>query len=660
MYLRRKTRSHASTLNREEMRGPMKFTPRIAAATLLAAGLVVAYAQSGDAPAPAPKKHTHKAAEPAKPSVEDQIQALRQELQGQIDTLKNQLSEKDQQLQQAQQAAADAQAAAARAQAAAESQQQAVTANTSAVTTLQSTVSDLKTNDLSLATTVSDETSAIKKQIASPDTIHYKGITISPTGSFLAAETVYRSAGIGDDINTHWTSIPLQYADNANLSEFQGAGRQSRIALKAQGKLDTFTLTGYYEMDWLGAGVSSNNNQSNSYVLRQRQLWADAKTNTGWDFSGGMGWSLAAETTQGLTRGTEILPATIDAAYEPGFVWTRQYSFRVSKDINKKVFVGASAEEAETLNPAGSNYSYNFLYGAIGDTGGLYNSASNITYNLAPDMIAKIAVEPGWGHWELFGISRFFRDRIYPNGACTSTSASTTVPGGYSCTGTAVGAYNATTVGGGVGGGFRGPLLNKKVTIGLKGLWGEGVGRYGDSTIADVTLRPDDSLAPLHGFSALSTVELNPTPRLNVYMNYGGDYINREYWLTSATTAEGYGIPGSFTNSPNMSGCLTEQPPAGTNVSTPAGITAGQDPSAPSNCKGQTKDVQELTVGYWFNIHNSPKGRLRQGIQYSWARRDLWSGLGSTTAPTGGLANPTGGAHGVDNMIFTSFRYYLP
>ncbi len=37
-------------------------------------------------------------------------------------------------------------------------------------------------------------------------------------------------------------------------------------------------MTGYYEADWLSAGVTSNNNQSNSYTMRQRQLWADAKT----------------------------------------------------------------------------------------------------------------------------------------------------------------------------------------------------------------------------------------------------------------------------------------------------------------------------------------------------------------------------------------------
>ena len=63
--------------------------------------------------------------------------------------------------------------------------------------------------------------------------------------------------------------------------------------------------------------------------------------------------------------------------------------------------------------------------------------------------------------------------------------------------------------------------------------------------------------------------------------------------------------------------------------------------------------MAEFTAGYWFYIHNGPKGALKQGIQYSNIRRDLWSGAGGTL-------NPGGGAHGNDNMVFTSFRYYLP
>ena len=86
-------------------------------------------------------------------------------------------------------------------------------------------------------------------------------------------------------------------------------------------------------------------------------------------------------------------------------------------------------------------------------------------------------------------------------------------------------------------------------------------------------------------------------------------------------------------------------------ASTAANATA--NPGTPANCGANNKDVQEFSVGYWYNFHNSAKGRLRQGIQYSMIRRDLWSGAGGT-------GNPSNGAHGVDNMIFTSFRYYLP
>jgi len=602
-----------------KMRGPMKFRRSIAAAAILAFSFVVCYGQSS-ATKPSKRKsvEARKVMTPASPTVEEQIQAFREEMQGQIDSLKTNLAEKDAQLKMAQEAAASAQAAAAKAEAAASSEQQAVSDNATAVTTLQSSVTDLKGTQASLATTISDETAAIKKEVASPEALRYKGITLSPAGSFLAAETVDRTAATGGGLNTAFTGVPLQHADAAQMSEFQGAGRQSRLALKAIGKLDNMTLTGYYEMDWLGTGITSNNNQSNSYVLRQRQLWADAKLTNGLDISGGQGWSLAAETTKGLTRGTEILPATIDPQYEAGFVWTRQYSFRVSKDIDKKYFFGLSAEGAETLNPAGSSLPTNLLIGSAGVGGGLYNSTANYSFNLTPDFVAKVAAEPGWGHWELFGIARSFRDRIYPNAGATPASSA--------------GAYNDTEWGGGVGGGFRGPLLDKKVTVGLKGLWGAGVGRYGSSTIADITLRPSGAISPLHGFSALSTVELNPTPRMTVYLNYGGDYIGRDY-----SGKVGYGSPLT-----NMSGCNTEA------------VTGGSfAPAAPANCGGNNKDVQEGTVGYWYNFYKGPKGTLRQGLQYSYILRNLWSGAGGTT-------NPSGTAEGTDNMIFTSFRYYLP
>jgi len=98
-----------------------------------------------------------------------------------------------------------------------------------------------------------------------------------------------------------------------------------------------------------------------------------------------------------------------------------------------------------------------------------------------------------------------------------------------------------------------------------------------------------------------------------------------------------------------MSGCNVEPLPGTGAVNSGDGFS----PSTPANCGNQTKDVQEFTAGYWYNIYAGPKGRLRYGLQYSWFERNLWSGAGGTT-------NPGGGAHGADNMFWTSFRYYLP
>ncbi len=611
----------------------MTKTLKALATLALAITVAAGYAQTAASSASTtPKPHHKKPAEPQGPSIQSQIEELRQQEQsdrGQIDTLKQQLADRDAQLQAAQQAATQAQAAAQAAQQAANAEQQSIAATTESVSSLQSSVTDLKANGVSLAATIQQNQVEVKKAIENPDTVHFKGVTLSPTGSFIAAETVWRQGATGGDINTAPTSIPLQNSDDAQLSEFQGTGRQSRLALKAIGKLPSVTTTAYYEMDWLGAGITSNNNQSNSYVLRQRQLWADALLPSGWDFSGGQGWSLATETTQGETRGTEILPATIDPQYEAGFVWTRQYSFRITKDFGNKFWMGASAENAETLNPAGSSLPTNLLIGSDGTGGGLYNNTANYSFNLTPDFIGKIVFEPGWGHWEVFGIERNFRARIYPNETASTPSAA--------------GAYNDSIPGAGIGGGFRVPVAaQKKVTLGLKGLWGKGVGRYGDSTIADVTLRPDGELDPLKAFSALSTLEMNPTSRFMIYLNYGGDYVYRDY-----DGKEGYGSPLT-----NMSGCLAEPLPT-TAANAGFGGGTGFTPSTPANCGNQNKDTQEFTAGDWYYFYRGPQGGLRFGLQYSRWERDLWSGAGGTT-------NPGGGAKGVDNMFWTSFRYYLP
>jgi hypothetical protein len=733
----------------------MNFRLSIAAAAILAVS-VVSYGQATTANPPA-KKHvvTAKAKAPAKPTVEEQIQALRQELEGQINSLKNDLAAKDAQLKAAQQAAADAQASADRANAAATAQQQAVTDNTSAVNKLQSTVSDLRGNQVSLATTVSDETAKIKKDIANPTTLHYKGINITP-GGFLAGETIYRTKATGGDIPTAFSSIPYEGADAYRLSEFFGSARQSRITLSADGKTSWGTLRGYYEADWLGTGITSNNNQSNSYVLRQRILYAEAKTNSGWTVAGGQLWSLATEGKKGIgSNPSDILtPLTIDPNYVPGFVWTRQYGFRVVKSTDH-VAVGIAVENPQLLYTASlaGNEPYAVL-GSAGTNGGNYNAAisnctpstsivnytdtltldsggyythvatpvyktvngcsdiATLSFNEAPDVIVKAAFDPGFGHYEIFGIAGFAHETIYPGETTNSTlyggnvdvlaSQTATIAGGSPYTAvtvlaapalTTAGYYNNSIMVGGFGGSMRVPVIKDKLTFGAKGLYGPGVGRYGDSTLADVTANALGQLRPIHNLSGLFTVEATPTPRLSLYLNYGGDYAGRDDYATPTATTLGApsacwivnltGNPG-YANT-NLRGCMTAasmltngNPVAvlnsayGAKWSAPSAAAVGYGSRLLSNsacnstaapgyngggstgyipggsCGAQTRDVQEITGGYWFDIYKGDRGRFRQGFQYGYAVREGWSGASGI------------GAKGIDNMFWTSLRYYLP
>jgi hypothetical protein len=712
----------------------MNFKLKITAAAILAVALVATTAYAGesdsDPKAPAKKHATKKPKTPPGPTVEEQIQILRQELQGQIDSLKTDLADKDVQLKKAQQAAADAQAAADKANAADAAQGQALTDNAAAVNTLQTTVTDLKGNQASLAATVSDETSKIKKEMASPNVLHFKGISLTP-GGFAAAETVYRTKATGGDIPTAFSSLAYEGADAYSLGEFYGSGRQSRISLNAEGKTDWGTLRGYYEADWLGTGISSNNNQSNSYVLRQRVIWASAETNSHLKFAGGQMWSLATEDKKGISNDSAdiLTPLTVDPNYVTGFVWTRQYGFRVVQTL-KNVAFGVAVENPQILYSASlaGNTPYAVL-GSAGQNGGNYNAAvsasvpttyiqnysnqkennsvggiidlsvpvyntiyantniANLSFNMMPDILAKVAVDPGWGHYEVFGIFRSAHETVYPGVTTNSTKY-----GGQKdiATGAAVvaastvaGAYPNSIALGGVGASLRVPLITDKLTFGAKGLYGPGVGRYGATTLSDVTADAGGELAPIHNVSGLFTVEANPTPRLTLYLNYGGDYAGREDYGTGSAFASTLGSP-SAEFCPTTAGAFTcTASPTAANIaaggswgghwSTPAvgttavgygsrllsnsscntiaspgysGSSTGYYPGG--SCGAQTRDVQEVTGGYWYDIYKGEHGRLRQGLQYGYAVREGWSGAAGI------------GAKGIDNMFWTTFRYYLP
>src|ERR1700723_1010416 len=254
---------------------------KMCSVALLALMAATAQAQS------ASSEHKAKAGQ-AKPKTQEQIlleqltekfQALDQ-LNQKYQGLEQQVQDLKGQLQQANSAAAAAQAAATEAKQALADERQDMGRSDQTVATLQTAVTDLKTNAVSLTATVQAEQKATA-ELEAPEYLHFRGITLTP-GGFLAGETVWRQRAAGADVNTPFTSIPFVGQTAAVLSEFNASGRQSRISLLAQGTLPMSVLRGYYEADFLSAGTTSNDNESNSYTLRQRQAWAQAALNSGW------------------------------------------------------------------------------------------------------------------------------------------------------------------------------------------------------------------------------------------------------------------------------------------------------------------------------------------------------------------------------------------
>src|SRR5207248_9497470 len=469
-----------------------------------------------------------------------------------------------------------------------------------------------------VALNAQEEQKRVSEMVESPVALHYKGITITP-GGFLAAETVWHQHAMASDVNTPFNAVPFSGNGQYHLSEFFGSGRPSRITLLAEGKINKAKFTGYYEMDFMSAGVTSNNNQSNSYTNRQRQVWGQAALNNGWSLTGGQMWSLITETKNALDNRTEATPSVIDHAYHVGFSWARQYGFRVVKNFNNKVWLGFSVENAQTLLTAHGNLN-NFVFGNAGTGGGAYNPTANYSFNVSPDYVAKLAFQPKFGHYETIGVVSPFRDRIYPN--ATATPAST------------AGAFNDSRIGAGVAANARWLVFKKHLEFGLHAMGGNGIGRYGTSTLPDATVRPDGTLALLHSYHALGTFEIH-YPKVDVYLNGGTEYVSR-YWQTrSGGTAVGYGSP-LFNNS----GCLAEAVPAGGNGFAPGSPAAG-------GCTADTKNLVEVTARFFYKFYNGPKSRIQWGPQFSHIIRNTWSGVGGSPDTD-------------QNMVLTSFRYYLP
>ncbi len=450
------------------------------------------------------------------------------------------------------------------------------------VTELQSEVAAIKSAQSSTSVYIAQEKQH-RLEEARPLNWHFKGVDIAP-GGFFAAEALYRSHAENAEINTTWSSIPFDSQVMAHLSEFRATARQTRLSLRADGAAGNATMTGYFETDFLGSGSGASEVQTNGYSNRIRQLWGRVQFPTGWTFSAGQMWSLITSNRTGIENLTEFAIPLVDGSQMIGIDYARQTAFRLTKRFDQsKIALAFAAENSATVGVTPSNVpsSVTNLLSGLSTTG--TGVLSNTTYstNVAPDLIAKVAADTRFGHYEVKAIGRTFRDRL---------DSTATTPG-----------HNNTRLGGAMGGEVYVPFLGGKVNTVAEGMWGA-IGRYG-STSTDVVVEPSGQLSVEKSVHALAGIETHPSLKLDWYAFASDEFLPRNY---------GYGI-----KTVNNSGCFVE---------------ASGTSTAPS-CSPNIRNLEGFASGFWYRFYKGPAGIVQYGGDYIYVVKNTWYGVGG--APRG-------------------------
>jgi hypothetical protein len=469
-------------------------------------------------------------------------------------------------------------------------------------------------------------------------------------GGFFAAESVWRQHNETADIGSNFAAEPFPFAPTYNESEFRGTARQSRLALLVEGNIDPKQkLSGYFESDFLGVGATSNYNQSNSWAPRLRQFYINYDNGySGFHMLAGQAWSLITQNTVGITARKENIPLTIDASYVVGFEYTRNWQVRFVQEFNPMWTAAVSVEAPAEQIFAGGVTNGGVVNGVLANwtnpgssflgSGGIANA---FTTDTVPDVIEKIAFDPGWAHFEVFGVQRFFTDNIFTcsivnaAGVCVATAGAA----GVANTGTT---NDHTTMGAGVGGSFLWSIMPNYLDLSGMAIIGNGIGRYSAAQLPDVMVAGDGSLHPIREVAGMAGAVWHPWVGTDIYAYGGIEKENASWYGAFAGPAGG---PFPFSNlglgNPNLVNF-------GCSITSAASFSGGT-----SNCAGTNNWVTDITVGLWQNLYNGDIGRFTVGLEWELLSRKLFPGLSTHV-----LGSPTVAPSTNDNAVFTSIRWY--
>jgi hypothetical protein len=381
---------------------------------------------------------------------------------------------------------------------------------------------------------------------ASPLSFNIGSAKFTP-GGFMDLTNYFRTKDMGSGIGSSFNSIPFNNAlPLANLTEDHFSIQNSRIALRVDSTVAGGAVIGYVEADFLGFTNDNLNVTSNSNTLRSRLYFVDYRRGK-WELFGGQDWSMVTPSRTGIA----VMPADVfntqdmDTNYNVGLTWERTAQFRFILHPNNKIAFGFGIENPQQYTGSAVTFPTSpiaFTNTQV-NTGLSLNSASPppnplATPDVAPDLIAKIAVDPNPAghaiHLEAYGLFRTFRINTF-NG--TNNLGNTTIHG-------AAGSFNSN---------FE---IFKNFKIFETAFYSSGGGReIGNTNVPDFIVTPAANatsqlgLSPVHSDAGILGLEYQTTPKFMVYGYYGYVYIGRNYSLTGCGATGksfcGYGFPGS-------------------------------------------------------------------------------------------------------------------
>jgi hypothetical protein len=416
-------------------------------------------------------------------------------------------------------------------------------------------------------------------------------------GGFAELAAIYRNRNQVADVSSNFnTGIPYPNARQYHLSEFRASARQSRFSVLTQGPQEgTASAEAYLEMDFQSSAPTANSVESNSYNPRLRHFYATYRRRSDDSYMlAGQSYSLATLLKKGLVPRQEQIPISIDGQYVVGFNWTRNPQLRLVKNFANKAALGLSLESPEAIVFSGPNNPVPPPVTTL-PGGSLFAPTTQYSVDVAPDVIAKVAWDPGFGHYEAYGLGRAFRDRA--------------------------GQENHVVYGGGVGIGAILPL-GPKLDLQFSGLAGRGIGRYGSAQLPDVAIKQNGALEPVSAYQALLGAIYRPSSDWTLYL-YAGieDAESRHYAGTVNGTTLGYGYGSPLYDN---SGCEIE---------------------GSLLCAANTSRIEQATIGAWWKYYQGTLGNLQFGIMGSYTKRTAFEGIG--------------GDPGTDMTVgMLSFRYY--